>query len=107
MAGELFERRLLEFTRRGDIEKVRWLKNIGKHILPSYVKRIQKKDKSIMQELILPKWVSWELLYDWACTQKTKEGKLCVLCDEHHKVGIEFNGKFICEYCFLKIKNWK
>lgn len=107
MAGELFEKKLLEFMRRGDTEKVHWLKNIDKHILPSHIKRILRKDKTILQELVLPKWLTWELLYDWALTQKKDEGKLCVLCNNYHKVGIEFKGKFICEYCFLELKNLK
>ncbi|MCD6479028.1 MAG: hypothetical protein J7L44_04045 [Candidatus Diapherotrites archaeon] len=107
MAGKLFEKKLLEFARRGNIERVRWLENINKHILPSHVKRILRKDKTVLQELVLPKWVTWDLLYDWALTQKKEKGRLCVLCDEYSEVGIEYNNKFICEYCFLKLKNLK
>ncbi len=107
MPGNLYRKKLTELLRKKDLEKARWLENINKYVLPSHVKRILRKDKSVLQELVLPKWVTWELLYDWACTQKKEEGKLCVLCDEWHEVGIEFNGKFICEYCFLRIKNLK
>ena len=102
-----FEAKLLELTRRGDIEKMKWMKNINRIILPNHLKRIQQNDKSVLQELVLPKWVSWDLLYEWADGKKHKaEGeRACILCTNYNKVGIDFEEKFICENCFLKLKN--
>jgi len=107
MAGELYNQKILEFTRKGNIDRVKWLENIDKHVLSMHVERIIRNDKSVMQELMLPKWVTWELLYDWALMHAKKKGKQCVLCNDYSDVGIEFNKKFICEYCFLKLKNLK
>lgn len=101
-----FEARMIELTRRGDIEKVRWMKNIDKIILPTQIKRIQQNDKTVLRELVLPKWVSWDFLYEWANSKKPKEeGRLCILCNSSNEVGIDFLDKYICENCFLKLKN--
>ncbi|MEM4662637.1 MAG: hypothetical protein QXM75_01290 [Candidatus Diapherotrites archaeon] len=107
MAGELYKKKILEFTRKGNIDRVKWLENIDKYVLKTHAERIARNDKTVMQELMLPSWVTWELLRDWALMKTQKKGTQCVLCDEHSEVGIEFNKKFICEYCFLKIKNLK
>lgn len=89
------------------MERMKWLENIEKHVLSAQVKRILRKDKSVMQEMVLPKWVSWELLYDWALTKKKDSEKQCVLCNEFKELGIDFNEKFVCDYCFLQLKNLK
>lgn len=107
MAGELYKQKIMEFTRKGNIDRVKWLENIDKYVLTTYAERIACNDKSVMQELMLPNWVTWELLYDWALMKTQKKGTQCVLCGNHSEVGIDFNKKFICEYCFLKIKNMK
>lgn len=103
--GELFEKKLLELTRRGDTEKTSYLKNLNKIVLPSQIKRIQENDKSVLREMIVPKWVPWDLLYDWAISKKAVKGRRCILCDDVMEVGIDFKDKFICEHCFLKLKN--
>ena len=100
-----FEDKLLELTRRGDIEKVKWMKNINRIILPTQIKRIQQNDKTVLRELVLPKWVSWDLLYEWANSKKVVEGRRCILCNEYSENGLDFLEKYICENCFLKIKN--
>jgi len=103
--GELFEQKLLELTRRGDKEKSAYLKGLDNTVLPSFVKRIQQNDKTVLREMVVPKWVPWELLYDWAKDKKIANGRRCILCGELDEVGIDFNNKFVCEHCFLKIKN--
>jgi len=106
----LFEEKYLELKRRGDQEKANWIENIEKHVRPSYIDRILIEDKKVMQELVLPKWVSWELLHSWASEVKKKGEKiidLCVLCGKRDNLGVYFNEKFICEQCFIGLKNYK
>ncbi len=104
--GKLFEETIVNLTRKGAAEKVNFLKSLRKKIMPSQLKKIQQNDKSVLRELFLPKWVSWELLSDWAADFKEQgEGRECILCGKKAAVGIDFNEKFICETCFLKLKN--
>lgn len=100
-----FEQKLIELTRRGDIEKVKWMKNIDRIILPNQVKRIQQNDKTVLQELVLPKWVRWDLLYEWANNKRVRKGRMCILCNEYSENGIDFEQKYICENCFFGLKN--
>jgi hypothetical protein len=100
-----YEETLMEFKRKGDIEKVKWLESLDKRITVSQKKRIQENDKRIMQELFAPKWASWELLYSWA-TKDSKE-KSCSLCDKKDSVGMDFKGKFVCANCFIELKQAK
>lgn len=101
----LFEEKLLDLKRKGAADKFKWMENIDKAILPSQKKRIQQNDKTVLQELILPSWVSWELLYDWAVHAKEKDDKkVCVLCHEFNE-GINFKGKHVCWACFTEMKS--
>lgn len=100
-----FETRKNELLRKGEIGKVRWLENIEKAILPSQFKRIRQNDKTVLKELVLPSWVKWDTIYDFATTKKNNEGKTCILCNLEHENGVYFIEKYVCESCFLKIKN--
>ncbi len=103
-----FDARVLELVRKGDEEKVSLLKNLNKKILPSQLVRIQKNDKTVLSELFLPKWVKWSLLQSWASKYKLAgKGNECVLCSEKNELGIDFNNNFICENCFVRLKNLK
>lgn len=105
MPNEFFEQTLLEFTRKGALDKVSFLKGLHKKILPSQVERIQKNDKSVFRELFMPKWVSWVLLRAWAENfSMPAGGKICILCGAVGMNGIDFNEKFICENCFVRLK---
>ncbi len=106
MANEFFEQRIIELTRKGALDKVRFLKGLGKKVMPSQLERILQNDKSVLQELFLPKWVSWDLLRAWADNNRVEErGKRCILCGQATELGIDFNEKFICENCFVRLKN--
>ncbi|MDO8627225.1 MAG: hypothetical protein Q7K42_02060 [Candidatus Diapherotrites archaeon] len=97
--------KILEFTRRGDFEKVKWLKNIGKTIQQSQKMRIAQNDKSVLKELILPKWVNWDLLFTWALASSDKEGKqACIICHTVTMLGTGFKGKFLCGECISDLK---
>ena len=105
MSNEFFEQTIINLTRKGAEDKVRLLKNLHKKVLPSQLERIQKNDKSVLQEMFMPKWVSWELLRAWADNvQLMGKGKQCILCDEKNENGIDFNERFICESCFVRLK---
>ncbi len=101
----LFEETVSEFQRKGDEEKTKILMGLSKRIAPSQKKRIQENDESVLQELFLPKWVSWEILFAWA-TKEVSEST-CILCNEKDELGMEFRGKFICANCFIELKHKK
>jgi len=105
VGNEFFEQTLINLTRKGAEDRVRLLKNLHKKVMPSQLERIQKNDKSVLQEMFMPKWVSWELLRAWADNfKKPGKGKQCILCDEKKENGIDFNERFICEGCFVRLK---
>ncbi len=105
MSNEFFEQTVINLTRKGAEDRVRLLKNLHKKVLPSQLERIQKNDKSVLKEMFMPKWVSWELLRAWADNFKRPgKGKQCILCDEKKENGIDFNERFICESCFVRLK---
>jgi len=105
VSNEFFEQTVINLTRKGAEDRVRLLKNLHKKVLPSQLERIQKNDKSVLQEMFMPKWVSWELLRAWADNvQPMGKGKQCILCDEKKENGIDFNERFICESCFVRLK---
>ena len=100
----VFEDKYLEFQRRGAIDKIKWMERIDKAIMPSLKKRIQQNDKTVLRELVLPAWVNWEMLYDWATSAMAREGKnVCVLCTEFGE-GVNFKGKHVCWTCFNEMK---
>ncbi len=101
-----FQEKKDELLRKGAIDKVKWLENIDKNIMPSNIKRIQQNDKTVLREIVVPSWVSWDLLHDWALSKKGKAmaGKTCILCNNDAENGMYYLEKYICENCFLKIK---
>ncbi|MAG22280.1 MAG: hypothetical protein CL943_03180 [Candidatus Diapherotrites archaeon] len=104
--GKLFDETILEFTRKGVVDRVKFLRGLRKKVMPSQLKRIHQNDKKVMAELFLPRWVSWDLLYDWASDFKEESaGRDCALCENKSEIGIDFSEKFICDNCFVKLKN--
>jgi len=105
LANEFFEQTIIDLTRKGALDKVKLLKSFHKRIMPSQFERIQKNDKSVLKELFMPKWVSWELLRAWADNFELEgKGKTCILCSQKNENGIDFQEKFICEPCFVRLK---
>jgi len=101
----IFEEKLLDFKRKGDQEKVRFLEKLDNIIQKSQKKRIQANDKTILDEVIIPKWVPWEILYSWATREKGVKGKRCVFCSEVHELGVNLKEKFVCHDCFFELKS--
>jgi hypothetical protein len=105
LSNEFFEQTLVDLTRKGALDKVKFLKNLHRKVLPSQFERIKRNDKAVLKELFMPGWVSWELLRAWADNFKIPgKGKECIFCGNRSQTGIDFEEKFICEGCFLRIK---
>lgn len=102
-----FEAKKTEFLRRGEKDKVKYLDNLRKIVLPSQLRRIQQNDKTVLMELVVPKWLGWDLLYEWASQLKARErgSRLCILCNESNAAGIDFREKWICDNCFVRVKS--
>jgi len=103
---DAWEQKMVEFLRRGQKDRVDYFEGLHKSMLPSQLKHVQQNDKTILKELVLPKWMTWELLFEWANRHKVNENtRPCILCNNENDAGIDFMEKFICDYCFLKLKN--
>ena len=101
-----WERKMIEFVRRGQKDRVQFLDKLHRSILPMQLRRIQQNDKTVLKDLVLPRWLDWDLLFEWS-NRKKVVGKTreCILCNEAQEFGMEFKEKFICDNCFLKLKN--
>ncbi len=60
------EKLILKYQRTGESAKAKWLETMHEKIPPSFKERIKKDDKKILNELILPSWVTWDILRSWA-----------------------------------------
>lgn len=104
--NESFEKIKNDFMRRGDMEKAKILQTLNKRLMPTQIQRIRRNDKTVLMEMVLPSWLTWDLLKQWVEENSEQEsGKLCALCSNVKDVGVKFNEKFICEGCFKEIKN--
>ncbi|MDO8537510.1 MAG: sigma factor G inhibitor Gin [archaeon] len=100
-----FEEQHLEYKRRGAKDKWQWMEKMDLKILPSQKKRIQVNDKTVWKELIIPPWVTWELLFSWATKETFNQtGKECIICNNANELGVKIENKFICQNCFVKLK---
>lgn len=93
---------ILKFQRSGANDKASWLSSIDRRIPPSFKNRIVKNDKSILRELILPSWVSWDLLRDWAL--EDENDAICTICGESKKEFINVRSATVCKDCVKEIK---
>jgi len=100
-----FDKMKIEWLRKGNVEQIKYLDNLHKVMLPSQIKRIQQNDKSVLKELVLPKWMKWDLLFQWSNNLTVMDGRRCVLCEQTNSAGIDFKGKWICDGCFVRLKN--
>src|SRR3989338_9817545 len=101
-----WEQKKMDFIRRGQKDRIEFFESLAKGMLPSQIKRIQQNDKGVLKEIVLPEWLKWDTLFEWSNTLRvTERGVPCILCGNETKNWIEFKEKYICEDCFLKIKN--
>ena len=101
-----WEQRMVDFMRRGEGLRVHFFEHdLRKRILPTQLKRIQQNDKTVQKELVLPKWLDWDLLFEWSLREShPAKGAECILCNTKAERGTEFNSKFICDECFFRIR---
>ena len=102
---DIFESMKLEMIRRGQGDRVTFLENLPKQIPPSQILRIQQNDKTVLKDMVLPKWLEWDTLFLWSNQYAIGKGRPCILCNRHEEHGLDFKEKWICEGCFLKIKD--
>ncbi|MEM4256984.1 MAG: hypothetical protein QXZ13_02845 [Candidatus Diapherotrites archaeon] len=91
-------------VKEGRSDRVKFLEGLNKIIPPSAVLKIRQNDKSVLQEIVLPSWLDWDTLFVWAQRQSVVKGMLCIFCAQASDVGVNFKEKWICEQCFLKLK---
>ncbi len=89
----------------GHADRVKFLDGLVRIVPPSAVVRIQQNDKSVLNELVLPEWLDWDTLYVWAQRVSQKKGRVCIFCGDSSENGVDFKEKWVCEGCFLKLKN--
>ncbi len=100
-----YDGKMLDFVQKRQVERIKFMENLGRNVLPQQVKRIQQNDKMVMKDLVLPGWLDWDLLYEWSMRRKVIDNpRECILCNEKAELGVDFNMKFLCEACFFKIK---
>ncbi len=101
-----WEEKMLLLVKHGHRDRVKFLETLHKSVLPLQLKKIQQNDKTVLKDLVLPSWLDWDLLYEWSLrSELIQSARECILCNKEQEFGMEFNEKFICENCFLKLKN--
>ena len=102
---DYYEEKILEFTQKRLVDRIKFMENLHRNILPAQIKRIQSNDKSVTKELVLPEWMEWDLLYEWAMKKNVIDNpRECVICNQQSGTGYDINLKFLCQSCFFKIK---
>ncbi len=92
-----FESMILKMQRTGEIDRAKWLENIDKKIPGLFKQKIIDNDKSVLRELILPSWLTWDTLRLWA--MRDMETSACIFCQQQKDEGTMFKGHFICTEC--------
>jgi len=102
MGKREIEEMILKCERTGQQDKARWLKTIDQKVPPSFKKRIIQNDKTIFRELILPSWVTWEFLRDWALddAQTIK----CSACNAVTENFTNYKNITICNECLENLR---
>ncbi len=88
---------ILKYQRTGNLDKARWLETIDKRIPLSFKKRIIENDKTVLRELILPNWLTWEFLRDWAMDDAQQV--ICSACGERVTEFVHYKQINLCREC--------
>jgi len=96
-----FEAMILKMQRTGEIDKARWLQNIDQKIPSLFKQKIIDNDKSVLRELILPGWLTWDILRIWA--MRDVESSSCIFCQQNKDEGAMFKGHFVCVDCYNEL----
>ena len=96
---------MLEYTRRGEEDKARYIKNLDKSLLPSQRARVLSNDSSVWHELVVPKWLDFDMLREWIMLKdKPANREMCTFCNSYSENLLNLNGKYVCRECGEKIK---
>jgi len=102
MGKKEIEEMILKCQRSGALDKARWLQTIDQKVPPSFKKRIQDNDKSIYRELILPTWVTWDFLRDWALDDA--EQVKCSACGQVTEGFTNYKSITLCTECLENLR---
>jgi len=94
---------IMKLHRIGAVDRAKWLETIDKRIPASYKARIVKNDKTVLKELILPNWLEWDFLREWALNDS--DGETCGLCGNKVEDFIVFKDKIICKECLRELRH--
>jgi len=93
---------ILKCERTGQKNKARWLKTIDQRIPPSFKKRIVENDKTVLRELIMPSWITWDFLRDWAL--EDADEVICTACGKVAQYFINFKNITLCQECLESLR---
>lgn len=99
---ESMQELILKYQRIGARDRAKWLETIDQKIPASFKEKIKNNDKSIFRELILPEWVTWDLLRSWAL--EGTEGESCALCNTKATKFVVYKDYVICDKCLTDLK---
>lgn len=102
MGKSKLEDLILKYQRSGAHDKANWLSTIERRIPPSFKGRIIKNDKTVLRELILPNWVTWDLLRDWSL--EDEDQAKCTICSDIKAEFINYKNATICNDCLSEVK---
>jgi len=97
-----FDDLIIQYERQGFHDRAKWLENIEQKIPASFKERIKKNDKSIFRELILPTWLTWDMLRAWAL--EGEENEICAICNNIAPSFVVYKSLIICNGCLEELK---
>ena len=96
------EEMIIKFHRVGALDRARWLETIDQKIPRSFKERIKLNDKKVLRELILPTWIEWDFLREWALSESA--GEDCHFCGKNVEKYSIHRDNVICNNCIDEIK---
>jgi hypothetical protein len=96
---------ILQWHRIGQKDRARWLETIDIRIPNSFKERIKQNDKKVLQELILPTWLEWDILRTWAL--EGDDSATCNICGSVTEKFTNVKNATVCGDCIREIKNVK
>ncbi len=102
MGKKEIEEMILKLQRTGQLDKSRWLETMDQRIPPSFKKRIVENDKTVLRELIMPNWVTWEFLREWALDDVKRLN--CSACGKVTDDFTNFKQVSLCSECLETLK---
>jgi len=102
MGKKEIEEMAMKLQRTGQLERARWLQTIDQKIPPLFKRRIIENDKSVLRELIMPSWVTWDFLRDWAL--EDADEIRCSACGLVTENFTNYKNITICNECLENLR---